>query len=317
MKLGFGFALFFCLFVAQGASAEILHPFSFDEGFYRGKQIPRAPQRLSEALNASVQLTSPADLECSAAVVSPRGHILTALHCVTDCLKQKGLTRKSHTENYGILEVLDQAPNILCKTYRLEELGTRGARILYTGQGLFYPEDGEAPEAVPHDELERVVNWEEDYAILKVDAETDCIPVAASEPAPGDWVWGIGYPGGARRKNGFSSNGEDEYVRYGEVRAGLNLPLLSGEFSADYVEYLKRRYSSPRLMVTNLDIQNGVSGGMVINEEGSLVGITVEGASQKAGYRDGTSIELRMSFIRDALKRQGADADSIFSCPAR
>ena len=143
-----------------------------DVGYYSPGQLPsgHVPKGLSEAANASVKiqiyqlLTSVG--QCSGSVISNTGYVLTAFHCVMDCLISAGKAAETAKDpRYSWVAALDRTPGTVCSSLSIPELAGENARVVATGRG-YSAFDDTSIQNIPADDFQKIKNFQDDWAIL-------------------------------------------------------------------------------------------------------------------------------------------------------
>lgn len=317
--------LAFCACVALAAPSRAA------QGFFAPGDLPRKPAGLDAAFAAVIRLER-ANLSdtCSAVAVSADGYLLTNIHCVEGCLEQAGWLEDGGAavaagEGYRVLSVARQPPEegLACPGYMWStpSLYTGGARLVWLGRGKETFDEGKV-DAMSGDAVSGLAENQDDAALLKFDVPSavPCLRAALAAPGAGEPVWAIGYPLWTTRHDGHDSDGAGKYVSYGLVRGSLRddpyLPSLIETPSA--WARLESIYGKPQLLLSDLDIMPGNSGGAMIDADGRLAALSygiVKNTQER--YLGATALGLRLTTIRAeieaALGKEKAAA--VFSCP--
>ena len=210
--------------------------------------------------------------ECSAVLVSGRGHALTALHCVESCFERAGLMEKivlrgpdySHGE---FRRVKSQAPDALrCG-------GNRGFKILASGPGHvveFYDGNYSAEELA---ELKRFIAG--DFAVIEFDSvppASSCVPAARAPITAGQPIWSVGHPSQTRRGQD-DADGDQAFWTSGKVIASVLEHPQAPSWEPETRSLLDEVYRRPEIILSSLDLVDRMSGSMAIDARGELVGL--------------------------------------------
>jgi hypothetical protein len=148
------------------------------------------------------------------------------------------------------------------------------------------------------------------------------MPVAKKGPEKGDPVWAFGFPEAAVRKNAKNSDGSSKYFTYGKVFSSLSEGYFARlEIPPETMKAMESSLLSPWVFLSNADSNVGMSGGMLMNAAGEVVGVDSvklsRGLSEKDEYFDVTEIAVRADWVRSNLSSVfGPEkASHIFDCP--
>jgi hypothetical protein len=310
-------------------------------GFYKkAAGIPSAPANLKKVLEGTVALGD----NCSAVMLSEDGYAVTALHCITQCLharwdyqpalEQKEIGRPGYYEGRSVKE---QAPTRLaCPEYIQREIrllaypSSEGPRIVWIGRGQ-HSHDQEKIAELTEAEFSQIAPLTEDVAVLKFEraGETKpfaCLRLADSESPVGAPLWSVGFPSEAGRANGASSDGRNQFMSPGFVRASVEQdPVLAAQFAsltpaARELSWKREKalWNQPHLLLASVDAVGGNSGGAIINGQGELSGVlfTTMKTNHEA-YNGSTVAGLKTQFLKQELTKSLGQkaAQAIFSCP--
>lgn len=325
MKL-FIFLIFGLLFsTSMGHSADPLA----EAGFYKESTLPEAPQQVRGLFAASVELETEF-ARCSGAMISPDGYVLTAAHCIWDCLVEQKKARRYRTESAYTVVSASPTPGISCPI-RLRDYGATTARVELLGRAqVLVNFELLAKNRDEDDAVMTMAAFDEDFAVLKfqLPRAAACVPLAPARPNPGERVWALGYPSttvGGRGK--FEALSGDEYISYGRVFERLSdLALDSSEKIRGAERFFAANHNA--YLFTSADIYTGSSGGMLANPAGELVGTVsqqicpqrsnqlTEKKSCYNNYIDGNmqAISAHHVFDRAQISLGQGRADQIFGC---
>ena len=276
-----------------------------EEGFYRINELPVGsrphPGVLERASLASFKVEIGKGLvsNCSGQFISRDGYFLTALHCMDlnpEVWNALGANRQKDGD-ISWMTIRNQSPENVSMHFRAEVPGIglvdRPARVVVLGKGFTagFPEYiTEKGWDLSPASIQLVREYSEDFMILKVDLDgkhAPCMPVSDRAPKARDRVWAIGYPEAAKRLNGKNSDGESQYVTFGSVFSSYrsNFQLKSLGLSEAAFAELDQMLISPGRFLHNADAWVAMSGGMVINDSGEMVG-TIAGSPVATMFRD-------------------------------
>lgn len=308
-----------------------------DEGFFttyrlRERRLP-VPENLDNALRSSVRVLigNGMTMNCSAQFISNDGYLLTALHCLDTTLEVYNLFRMASfkLENATWVEVGAQVPAqptfVSLRTFIPGWGPYHGfAQAIFLGRGF----GGNFPD------YQRTSGWDssvearqaiathaEDFLILKLDLKgrsVSCVPVAEAMPSPGAPVWAVGFPEAASRRYKLSSNGRSRYVTYGHINSSLaeNQLVRAQNLPPAVVAEFNQFFLPASRFLSSLDSWVGMSGGMVLDSLGRLIGTIARGGSSALAYEDASTDAMRVSYILEKA-RMSLDAPSvsrIFDC---
>ena len=240
---------------------------------------------------------------CSAAIVSDQGHILTAGHCIDQCLRDNNAYTQSggfHTVN---TEVLSQVKcQIVVNNKKVD------VKVLATN-------DCPTPEWTSAKAPKSCRGL--DYAILELDppilSQQPCFRTSRRHPGPGQTVMAVGFPKASNRKSNKASardaDGKSQFISTGKTISAQdtcemsvdNKSVISSIFTGketagpktlgdEQIKFALERVNSKGLIQTTADILQGSSGGPLINRySGQLIGV----ASFFAGGRHGDTAECK------------------------
>jgi hypothetical protein len=324
MNLGAAVLVFFLAFPARAQSVKAK--------FFVPGNLPSGSEALTRAY-AAVAYLELSGGHCSATLVSSSGHVLTNLHCLLDCLEEKGWTsdgrvRVESGEGWRIWRIREDSrtpDDLVCGGLGLSDGGVRirGARVLRLGPAFNEFEDVKAG-GFPDFVFDKLRGSFGDYALLKfeVSGPTACLPLAQEVPSKGEAVWAIGYPRATWRGDGHDSKGGGhKYISPGKVRSSVRQdPYLRENLEGEEVwRRLERIYSNPAVAMADGDSLPGCSGGPWVDSSGRLAALHFGSVafSQTRELR-ANSVGLRAGFIFSEVSAAlGADkAREIFSCPA-
>jgi hypothetical protein len=290
-----------------------------DKGFFLPQDLPpdHRPSGLERALRASVRLELGDGASCSGAIVSPAGHVLTALHCVESCLERHGLVSRGFANfSERNFQSRSRRPGAWCSRISIPELRLLGARLLAVGRGVTDVKARDLVDLGPR-QLAAIQARRGDWALLRVRATAplSCVKLSRTPVKPGDPVWIVGFPDDTvasdsadprARPERMSSDGVSEYVGYGAVAADLsrNDSKYYAALSPAGRRATEAFFGSSFDFISSVDAWIGNSGGMLINAGGELVGIDnslVDPRFVDYGYSTDNVIAARAAEIRASL----------------
>lgn len=320
-------------------------------GFLLPEELPaeRRFRNFDRAVQATVKIAESEGGDCASEFVSRDGYLVTAMHCLARCLHAAGLNEAS-SEKLQLTPKLTLFRNDLGKlpvTCRLAIDGEwQPARIVAIGKGVvIYPgvlgADRKEMLELEELEIEGYGDSANDFAVVKLNRRSPCVPIANKPPKRGEPAWILGFPIKTRRSR-EDSDGFSKYVSTGEFcsKVDSSRALLDGleleQFSerireslAGYpnrdvfvADYLSLEEASA-WEATTVDTIHGMSGGGVYDAEGKLTGVHIQGRTYKKGFSKkrsespfGSERYIPIQVIRTLVaERLGeAQAKAIFSC---
>jgi hypothetical protein len=156
----------------------------------------------------------------------------------------------------------------------------------------------------------------EDFVILKLEIENSpCIATRKEVEMISEPVWAFGFPSSAARLNSRNSDGKNLYGTFGQV--SLDYKNADLRFlPSSYLELLNNFDLPSSRFLSTFDSYVGMSGGPVVDANGSLFGIFQGMYNTDNKYISGTSATTKIAFIKgEALQIFGkAKTDEIFNC---
>jgi V8-like Glu-specific endopeptidase len=343
--------LLFSLALAVASTVYAPSTLAFEEGYiptarFRsgGFPIPTSPSASNpkaaydRAVQASIRLFDSGS-ECSGSVISPDGYVITALHCVQQCISDQKLGAELEFPTFEgriFSAIAKPLANNRCEGAQITvEDGSQNSktyqaiRLVALGRGFTEFNDLKVMSASSA-EVKKIAESDLDYVVLKIeDLNRDrlgCIPTAKKADAVGSRVWSIGFPGAnSGRAGGLSSDGRSELVSYGRRLQDVsqNEFFRASNLTPEHRARLMAMYLSPGLLVSNMDIYSGESGSMVLNSQGQLQGVTTsvalpgEGNTNADKYIQGSGLAIDIQAIRQDLRAKHGSAleKQIFNCP--
>lgn len=237
-----------------------LKPSGFERGRAAALEIPAAND----------------DQGCSATIVSNQGHVLTALHCLPQCIRlTEGKTVSSFRYTVPDHQAV-KAGKATCRVPFAQEgrnLGSHSVTVVAVGAGYVYAvkpknlakELDKKPErrAAFSQLIEAGVGIPGDFAILSVPglAGRSCVRTSGRTASVNESVWNIGYPD-TRNRAAFSP-GSVTYAPIGKVPS----QVISGQQGASLVT---RRTGA---LISTIEAHAGSSGSGMLSSQGELLGV--------------------------------------------
>lgn len=292
------------------------------EGFYL-YSAAEVPDKVGRKQYLNVQPT-PLSLStsCTYFKTSRFGHVVTALHCIRDCLRSRDLLEEKNFGGYLYNVVKDRQPRIECGGYEVTLLGA--------GMVLFGHRPGPSLKNETASETE-LRELQKDYAVLRRKGDYSyhgCLHSRKTPIAAGEKVWSLGFPQATQRQNGRGI--EPSLSRSMHVSAGTaynsitNVPLpRESSWSAEHLAKYRNNLSIwtlhyGSLVISDADSDHGSSGGPVLDEDGLAVGLNVAALSKPDGKYAVTvfSAFYPIAGMKDDLvKIKGREsADQVFEC---
>lgn len=256
---------------------------------------------------------------CTGAFISPKGHLLTALHCVEVLLDPKVQQEVSTVRRWEFLfreNTVFTPRNTIYPQDIIKDMyvGSKSydAEVLLLGKryGVSYLDSYGA----------------EDYAILKLQTteETECLKIRETVPKSGEKLWSFGYPDAFNERNGESVQRWDDLellvsngpVRYNVIQGTTR--ILDAVLGTDLQGFSRemRAKAGKKNISAAIDIGTGMSGGPVVDRSGKINGVNAR-AFMRYGKTDKMNLLFTHgSFILNSifsnLKKQ--DQLDILSC---
>jgi hypothetical protein len=232
-----------------------------------------------------IEKTSSGDSRCSGVVVSREGHILTARHCLQQCLIQTEVfTPKRSKHGVDFFELnRTKLGTAVCDAV-IDGTSTR-IRVVATSPGLIVPADYKSFETLEPETYqalrERGFTSQGDFAIVQPETQLSgksCAQLSAVPAKRGDHVATLGFPSETFRPDGANSDGESLFVSSGVVVPGIgeNSCLQSSDLSAYKMATLERSFNEDSAILSTVDGVEGSSGSPLINARSEVVGVLIQ-----------------------------------------
>lgn len=270
------------------SSITLLFPLLAFADLHRLDKVPAniKPATFDRGRAAALEIRADGDdLGCSATIISNQGHVLTALHCLPQCVR---LTEGKSVKSFRFTvpdhqQVKGGKAN--CKLPFAQEgkkLGNLASQVVAAGAGYVFAVDIENLKKELDKKPERRAAFSQliqagvgipgDYAILRVPglAGRTCANTSSRTATVNESVWNIGYP--SNRSGAAFSAGKAIYSPVGNV----DLTVISGQQASTLV---MRRTGA---IITSIEAHTGSSGSGIISYQGDLVGV-LNAAGTKSG----------------------------------
>jgi hypothetical protein len=245
---------------------------------------------------------------CTAFAITPDGKMMTALHCLRNCLVTRGLAEQASNIALGLNDLMvvqNQTPvNLICTNLSIPTLGVAQVQVLATGSALsIFDAKFLNQFSGLYAEL-KANGWaskSNDYAVIQVAANTSCLRLSAQAAAAGDSLTAIGYPLPAQNNatpvltktpgRVYGSADESAYYR--------------AQKTQDERTLVKAVYGEPGVIYSSAATQLGQSGGPVLGRDNKVVGI-VSGFTTTGNTRELTASSMAkvLANIPQGLARQ-------------
>ncbi len=270
---------------------------------------------------------------CSGLFLSDDGYLLVASHCIKRALINEplswfiGVTKKTinakpdangfpkYTSWY---EIENQAPDgaILENAAVLFPQGGfhRGrAEIVALGSGF------SAIQNTSTADPKIAKTYTMDFAILKFELKSKprCVQIDPAAKLT-DRVYLVGYPKKIERTGTRSSDGVSQYFTQGDLLSSVSKIKQYSQETPEAISHLDAVYASDIALATNADGTPGMSGGMMINQMGQMIGMTTRGFFTEeipTGKEQLTSALSTVAIHDEVVRVLGHErARKIFSC---
>lgn len=309
-------------------------PSPADEGFFSSQKLPenKTPLNLEKTLAAVIPVNNVVGKgrgNCSGSYISNDGYVVTALHCVSQCLSEQGLliNDKSYSPRYEIQETQKPWPSLV--TCQFDFNGTlKSAKVVLVGKGRAVFDEDQLGD-YSDNERQSFLEQSQDFAILKFeDLSVPCLQRSPITPAAGVTLWQIGFPTKSKRSAESNSLGGIKEISVGSVYKkyleNLELRERLQSWPQSSRDFLELYFSLPGILLTNVDSLPGSSGSGVVNASGQIVGIMTSvmlknPRGQIDKYIEPLILNIGVEHIYSQVKSElgSVKAEEIFSCRDR
>ncbi len=285
---------------------------------------------LRPALEASFGFRLNPGVNCTGTFISDNGHFITALHCISACLRKIGALERepafpgriSLRPTYKVsVDELFLKSNPVCKG----KLGDKEVDVVVIatgGKGWLEPRNGLAAlsKASPDDYKELVDDGFEhgaDYAVLQIPGlkPKACLPLTDNEIADGEILHAVSYP--CVKRNGVQYTGGTPLYTSGAKTGSFKESAYYKKLGSSKIEFHVDSVERHETFFSDLDIEKCGSGTAVFDENLNIVGIATRVYKTSTKYETGALESIRSSHILKELKnKRPADLKSITSCSA-
>ena len=261
---------------------------------------------------------------CTGTRVSRNGHILTARHCLNDCL-----ISSNYVEPVRLYpEFGHRSPNLYLFTNRKPtycDLSVNGEsktlKVVAASRGFMIPSEQRSLGVFDWNLyvsfLDNSYFHNGDFAILQDETSTggECKSIGRYKLIPGDYVHYLGFPDATTgRPDGMNSDGNQ--LRMGRGRI---IESISQNPCANITDRLKTRYDRDDLLLSTVDIVHGASGSSLLDRNGNVVGLLNssfgQGVKISSQYCEGSAVAIKIETILGFLKEnEFLNSNETFSC---
>ena len=239
---------------------------------------------------------------CTAVAVSPDGMLLTALHCLRNCLRHQGRMESTSNPFIGLTEldvVIDPQTAVSCPNLSIQSLGTEGVMVLAAGASLirydshFFLSDT-ADFSATHAKGLDVMN--DDFALIQIaEATPDCGQLSRVDILPNAHLSALGFQ---------QQDDEPAVLAYDET-PGFRYSSSSQSAYAqltvmtDFSKYVSQLFDHTEIIYSSAAVKEGQSGGPVINDQREIAGLVSGHTTDGQGVSELFAVPL--SHIMDKL----------------
>ncbi len=261
------------------------------------EQLNLQAQVVTNLQNNTVPLLEDGKLLCASSILTADGYLLTALHCLRDCLIENNQMEQAKNKDVGVMDIAvvrkNNPLNIFCSHITAPQISDEPIQVVATGNHLTIL----SPTILDHypvyyNELKQKdwITRSSDFAILKVRPKTSlrCLKLSTGAVSAKDIV-AVGFPvSAATVEHPIQLRGSAGEI-YGTVEESVNYR----EQSTASAQLLKKiLYQDPRTLFSSASVNPGQSGGPIVNLQGEIVGVVSGYENSKGGVH-----ELSGSFV--------------------
>lgn len=295
---------------------------------------------------AVVKISSKEKSNCTGSSISSDGRIITALHCITDCLVDSGYfkTKKTKIEHNGQEFVYDMhvrnrensGPfrcnvfiNGETKTIEVEDAGS--CNIPYSEKSRLEKLANVATSNIESIMFDSQCDPTQDYAIVKSEeSETGgvCVDVDPSEVPIGEPITAFGFPGRTRRMSHLglgdsNSTGNQKYVTWGRTVQSDTCDIfredpsvsISGLPENNKMNIDLEQIQEYGMLQLSNDGHGGFSGGPVFDANGRIRGLIIQGYHHSNILQCSGGIKANsMTRIYQNIASHGHNIEELFTC---
>lgn len=264
----------------------------------------------SQAAKAIVRIKSQFGT-CTGTRISTQGHVLTARHCLNQCLINSGQVEPEvlFPDQRGSYQLyhIRLNPRARC---RFEIDGVeKEVQVIAAGVGFMIPSEERAlpryDETLHRSLVERGFIQRSDYAVIREigPQSSECLHLSENDALPEELVHYMGYPGASTGRGEFDSDGSTLLQGRGEVVTSILESSCIEEVSSTEEE-LRFSYEQPEQILSSVDLLPGASGSALLNSNNEIVALlysTFWPVDRWSEYCSAAAVGLRISYLRRVL----------------
>jgi len=293
-----------------------------------------SPSATQIQLRSAVKLIETDNGQCTATVISSRGDMITARHCLTKCLILSHIVQLK-TLQAGAVEYFDVDPSQLSNATCDIKVDRQpvSVQVTATSPGFIFAFDENAFKVLEPQKYAELVALgytnQGDFAIIRAQdaaAGQPCVPLSERPAVAGDVQQTLGYPGETARPDGFNSDGVNMFYSKGYVIPTILDNACVKELTLnDYQKNnMLEEFDAPYGFLSTLDATYGSSGTSVLGPDNGVAGILTN-TFRKAEYTNlasdepdniycqGSARALNMATILRSVRAQNIDT-SVLKC---